>query len=45
VTVPANDFLDRLEAMVDWQALARVLHTMYSASTDWPPRPPLVLFK
>jgi IS5 family transposase len=45
VTIPANDFLDRLDRLVNWQPLERVLHAMYPATTGRPPHPPLVLFK
>jgi IS5 family transposase len=45
VTIPANDFLDRLEQLVDWRPLERVLHALYPATTGRPPHPPLVLFK
>jgi IS5 family transposase len=45
VTIPANDFLDRLEQLVDWRGLERVLHAMYPATTGRPPHPPLVLLK
>jgi IS5 family transposase len=45
VTIPANDFLDRLDELVDWQPLERALHAMYPATTGRPPHPPLVLFK
>jgi IS5 family transposase len=45
VTIPANDFLDRLDRLVDWRPLERALHAMYPAVTGRPPHPPLVLFK
>ena len=45
VTIPANDFLDRLNQLVNWQPIERVLHAMYPATTGRPPHPPLVLFK
>lgn len=45
VTIPANDFLDRLSQLVDWQPLERALHALYPATTGRPPHPPLVLFK
>lgn len=45
VTIPANDFVDRLEQLLNWQTLERVLHAMYPATTGRPPHPPLVLFK
>ncbi|NBU10826.1 MAG: hypothetical protein EBS84_17690 [Proteobacteria bacterium] len=36
VTIPANDFLDRLAALVNWQPLERALHAMYPATTGRP---------
>jgi IS5 family transposase len=45
VTIPANDFLDRLDPLVDWRPLEKALHAMYPAVTGRPPHPPLVLFK
>jgi hypothetical protein len=45
MTIPANDFLDRLDQLVDWRPLERALHAMYPATTGRPPHPPLVLFK
>jgi IS5 family transposase len=42
---PANDFLDRLEKLVDWQPIENALQAMYPASTGRPPHAPLVLFK
>jgi transposase, IS5 family len=42
---PANDFLERLDRLMNWQPLERALQTMYPATTGRPPEPPLVLFK
>lgn len=44
-TVPANDFLDRLDALVDWQPIQRELESMFTATTGRLPQPPLVVFK
>jgi IS5 family transposase len=45
VTIPANDFLDRLAQLVNWQPIEKALHALYPATTGRPPHPPLVLFK
>jgi IS5 family transposase len=42
---PANDFLERLEAALDWDPLEKALQAMYPATTGRPPCPPLTLFK
>src|SRR5580698_7384544 len=42
---PDNDFLERLEAALDWRPLETALQAMYPATTGRPPCPPLVLFK
>lgn len=44
-SVPTNDFLERLEQVVDWQLLEAALQTMYPATTGRPPHAPLVLLK
>ena len=44
-SVPANDFLERLDQTVDWQPLEVTLQAMYPATTGRPPCAPLVLFK
>ena len=44
-TAPANDFLERLDAALDWQPLEKALQAMYPATTGRPPCPPLALFK
>lgn len=44
-SVPANDFLERLDRTVDWQPLESALQAMYPATTGRPPYAPLVLFK
>lgn len=43
--VPANDFLDRLEQLMNWRPIETALHAMYPATTGRPPQPPLLLFK
>lgn len=43
--VPANDFLDRLNPLMNWQPIEKALHAMYPANTGRPPLPPLILFK
>lgn len=45
VTIPANDFLDRLDQLVNWQPMEKTLHALYPATTGRPPHPALVLFK
>jgi transposase, IS5 family len=42
---PANDFLDRLEKLVDWKPIEQALLAMYPATTGRPPHAPLALFK
>jgi len=42
---PTNDFLDRLNATLDWKPIEKVLQAMYPATTGRPPCAPLVLFK
>jgi len=44
-TIPANDFLERLERALNWKPIERALQAMYPATTGRPPCPPLVLFK
>lgn len=41
----SNDFLEKLDGLLDWKAIEAVLQTMYPATTGRPPCPPLVLFK
>ncbi len=41
----ANDFLEGLDAALDWKPIETALHRMYPATTGAPPHPPLVLFK
>jgi transposase, IS5 family len=43
--VPANEFLQRLDAALDWRPIERELQAMYPAGTGRPPCPPLALFK
>ena len=42
---PANEFLDRLQTLVDWTPIEAALQAMYPATTGRPPHAPLVLFK
>lgn len=42
---PANDFLDRLDTLVDWQPIRARLEAMFTAETGRPPQPPLAVFK
>lgn len=44
-TTPANDFLDRLEELVDWQPVQTALEAMFTARTGRLPQPPLTVFK
>ncbi len=41
----ANDFLERLESLLDWKPIESALQAMYPATTGRPPQPPLALFK
>lgn len=45
ITAPGNDFLQRLDAALDWRPLEKTLQAMYPATTGRPPCPPLALFK
>lgn len=42
---PANDFLDRLDELVDWRPIQTALAAMFTATTGRLPQPPLVVFK
>jgi len=42
---PANDFLDRLEALVDGQPIQSAVEAMFTATTGRLPQPPLCVFK
>ena len=42
---PANEFLDRLDSLVDWQPIRRELEGLFSATTGRLPQPPLAVFK
>jgi len=44
-SVPANEFLERLDGTLDFKPIEAALHRMYPATTGHPPHPPLVLFK
>jgi IS5 family transposase len=41
----SNDFLEKLDRLLDWKVIKAVLQTMYPATTGRPPCPPLILFK
>lgn len=43
--LPGNEFLERLERLVDWAPFRRELEAIFTATTGRLPRPPLVLFK
>jgi len=45
VSAPANDFLERLDQLVDWRPLEERLAAMFSATTGRLPKPPLCVFK
>jgi len=45
ISAVTNDFLQRLDQVLDWKPIEKVLHTMYPATTGRPPCPPLALFK
>jgi transposase, IS5 family len=42
---PTNEFLERLDATLDWKPVEKALLAMYPATTGRPPYAPLVLFK
>jgi IS5 family transposase len=42
---PANDFLDRLDSLVDWRPIQTALEAMFTATTGRLPQPPLSVFK
>jgi transposase, IS5 family len=44
-SAPGNDFLERLDQLVDWSPLQRRLEAMFTAATGRLPQPPLVVFK
>lgn len=44
-SMPGNDFLEKLDACLDWRPIEAALQAMYPASTGRPPCAPLVLFK
>ncbi|HMO66108.1 MAG TPA: IS5 family transposase [Verrucomicrobiota bacterium] len=44
-TAPANEFLDRLDALVDWRPIRRELEGLFTATTGRLPQPPLAVFK
>ena len=45
MSAPANEFLDRLDQILDWGPIEAALQAMYPATTGRPPCAPLVLFK
>lgn len=44
-SAPANDFLEELNRLVDWQPIDEKLCGMFTATTGALPKPPLVVFK
>jgi IS5 family transposase len=44
-SAPTNDFLDRLNELVDWTPVQERLEGMFTATTGRLPKPPLVVFK
>lgn len=44
-SAPANDFLERLDATVNFKPIEKALQAMYPATLGRPPCPPLALFK
>jgi hypothetical protein len=42
---PANEFLDRLDALLDWQLIHQRLEAMFTATTGRLPKQPLTVFK
>lgn len=44
-SAPANDFLERLNELVDWHSVQRPLEAMFTATTGRLPKPPLCVFK
>lgn len=44
-SAPSNDFLERLDALVDWTPIQRRLEAMFTAATGALPKPPLCVFK
>jgi len=44
-SAPSNQFLERLNNLLDWEPIEVALWSMYPAKTGRPPHPPLVLFK
>jgi len=44
-STPANDFLERLDRILNWQPMEQALQAMYPATTGRPPCAPLALFK
>jgi transposase, IS5 family len=45
IATPTNEFLERLDRILDWRPIERALHGMYPATTGRPPTAPLALFK
>ncbi len=44
-SAPANDFLERLDRLVEWRPIQQRLEAMFTATTGRLPKPPLVVFK
>ena len=44
-SAPTNDFLERLNELIDWKPVAQKLEGMFTATTGRLPEPPLVVFK
>jgi IS5 family transposase len=44
-SAPGNDFLEKLESILNWRPLEEALQAMYPAITGRPPCAPLALFK
>jgi IS5 family transposase len=44
-SAPANDFLERLDQLVNWHPVENELANLFTAATGRLPRPPLVVFK
>src|SRR6266487_492798 len=42
---PSNEFLERLDKLVDWRPVEQELADMFTAQTGRLPKPPLVVFK
>jgi IS5 family transposase len=45
IATPTNEFLERLDRVLDWKLIETALQAMYPATTGRPPCAPLALFK